>query len=71
MIKKYYNALKGENFLYFLRELEFRYNTRGMSSHMKLEELKDIFDYCKSKCNFAFYQFYELNDFSEGSYSIN
>ena len=55
MITKYYNALNGSNFLYFLRELEFRYNTRGLNSNMKLRELKEIFDYCPSTCNYDFY----------------
>ena len=55
MITKYYNALNGSNFLYFLRELEFRYNTRSLNSNMKLRELKEIFDYCPSTCNYDFY----------------
>ena len=68
MITKYYNALNGNYFLYFLRELEFSYNTRGLNSNMIFKELKEIFDYCASTCN---YEIYDLNDFSKSGYSIN
>lgn len=43
MITRYYNALNADNFVYFLRELEFHYNTRDINSKSKLKELNDIF----------------------------
>ena len=71
MITKYYNALKANNFLYFLRELEFRYNTRDLNSIMKLKELKEILNHCASTCNYEFYEIDELNDFSKLGYHID
>jgi hypothetical protein len=43
MITRYYNALNADNFVYFLRELEFHYNTRDINSISKLKELNKIF----------------------------
>ena len=63
MITKYYNALNAINFLYFLRELEFRYNTRDLNSNMKLRELKEILNYCASTCNYVFYEIDDLNEY--------
>ena len=71
MITKYYNALNAINFLYFLRELEFRYNTRDLNSVMKLRELKDILNYYASTCNYVFYEIDDLNDFSKVGYNID
>jgi len=42
MINKMNNALKPDNFVYFLRELEFRYKTRCMNKIDQLNELKTI-----------------------------
>ena len=42
MITKYYNALNGNNFLYFLRELEFRYNTRD-KFYYEIKRIKRYF----------------------------
>jgi len=51
-----------------LRELEFRYNTRNMSSLEKLKELNWIFEYCSSTCNYEFYELSDLNNFSKDNY---
>ena len=69
MITKYYNALNSINFLYFLWELEFQYNTRDLNSNMKLRELKEILDYCDSTCNYVFYELDDLNVFSKLGYN--
>ena len=69
MITRYYNALNADNFVYFLRELEFRYNTRDMNANISLIELKDIFEFCYSTCNYEFYEINELNDYNKENYS--
>jgi hypothetical protein len=68
MITKYYNALKAINFLHFLKELEFQYNTRNLNSNLKLRELKEILDYSESTCNYVFYEIGDLNDISKLGY---
>ena len=62
MITRYHNALNADNFAFFLRKLEFRYNTRDMNSKCKLKELNEILEFCYSTCN---YEFYEINELSE------
>ena len=65
MITRYYNALNADNFVYFLRDLEFRYNIRDMNSKCKLKELNEIFEFCYSTCNYEFYEINELNDYNK------
>lgn len=71
MLTKYYNALTAFNFIYFLRELEFRYNTRDLNSNMKLRELKEFLNYCASTSNYIFYEIDDLNDYYKLGYNID
>lgn len=68
MINKYYIDLNADNFVYFFRELEFRYNTRDMNSKSKLIELNEIFEFYYSKFNYEFYEINELNDYNKENY---
>ena len=69
MITRYHNALNADNFAFFLRKLEFRYNTRDMNSKCKLKELNEILEFCYSTCNYEFYEINELNDYNKENYS--
>ena len=42
LIKKLYITLKPDNIIYFIRELEFRYNIRNKHFDVKLKELQEI-----------------------------
>ena len=64
-----YNALKHDNFVYFLKELEFGYNTRCMNKFDQLNELKSQLEYFFDTYNYEFYEIDELNDFSKDDYS--
>lgn len=71
MITKFYNDLKPDNFVYFLRELEFRYNTHIINKYDQMKELKSILEYCFNTCYYKFYEIKDLNDFSKDNYSYS
>lgn len=51
LIIKLYTALKPDNFYYYLKEIEFRYYIKDKNSFCKLNELKEILDFCYSTNN--------------------
>jgi len=51
MIKKYYYSLKPDNFVYFLQEKEFRFNTSYKNKYSQIKELKSILEYSLDTCN--------------------
>ena len=53
LINKIYNALLPDNFIYFLKEIELRYYIRDKNSSAKIEQLKQILDYCYSTNNLS------------------
>ena len=47
--------LKPDNFIYFIRELEFRYNLKNNTYNEKLNEIKILIEYSMDTCNYNFY----------------
>ena len=54
IIDQIYNSLKHENFIYYLKEIEFRYNVRNKNSSGKIKEIQNIIEYCYSTCKLNF-----------------
>ena len=64
-----YITLKPDNIIYFIRELEFRYNIRNKQFDAKLKELQEILEYCYITCNYNFYDKDFLTDENKDLYS--
>ena len=54
IIAQIYNSLKPENFIYYLKEIEFRFNVRNKNSKDKIKEIQTIIEYCYSTCKLNF-----------------
>lgn len=71
LIIKLYTALKPDNFYYYLKEIEFRYYIKDKNSFGKINELKEILEYCYSTNNLNFNNKDFLIDFEKLNYSDN
>ena len=43
MLKRIYNTIRSKNFIYFLREVEFRRSLKGLNNYSKLVEFANMF----------------------------
>ena len=43
MLKRIYNTIRSKNFIYFLREVEFRRSLKGLNNYSKLVEFSNMF----------------------------
>ncbi len=69
LITKLYYALKPENFIYFVRELEFSYNINNMNRRDKIKAIQDILYYNVVTSNFNFYDKEFLIDIDKENYT--
>ena len=68
IINTIYNALAPEIFIYYLKEIEFRYSIRNKNNTEKINQLKSILDYCYSTCNLNFEEKDNLIDYNKTNY---
>ena len=68
-ISKLYTALNQKNFIYYVIEIEFRYNVRNKIKTEKINELIGILQYCKDTCKLEFYSKDYLIDIDKNLYN--
>ena len=69
LIVSIYNALTPENFIYYLKEMEFRYEVKDKNNKEKINQLISILEYCYSTCNLTFVSKDDLIDYDKEYYA--
>ena len=62
-------ALRPNNLIYFIKEIELCYILISKSHEEKIIVIKDIFDYCFNTCQFNFYDKEFLKDIDKDNYN--
>ena len=68
IITRIYCTLLPDNFIYYLKEIEFRYNIRHKTNEEKLNDFKYILDYVYTTSEFNFINKDDLIDFNKNNY---
>lgn len=68
LITTIYNSIAPENFIYYLKEMEFRYDMKNKNNNEKINQLISILEYCYSTCNLIFVSKDDLIDYEKENY---